>query len=127
MLKNEVSKIRNSTNRLAQKGNEYFLQNPKKVIAGMAIIMVTSIAYLITKNILSPKTHGESIERIIESIPSKDSLKMLANPLIGNFMEVLELEKELKKLVQKDSLTKEDSLFILNLDNQLNNMMNEKD
>ena len=127
MLKKGLSKMNTAINNAAQEGNKYFLRNPKQVIITMIIIMVSSIVYLLFKNILSPTTHRDAIERIMKNIPSKDTLKMFASPIMEDFMKVRELEKELNNIMNKDSLNHDDSLFILNLNDQLNNMLDEKD
>lgn len=122
MWRKEDFKATLSKKHLMERLNHYFILYPKHFIIAMIVTICFGIVYLLsTKNIRQSKE--KKIDEIFNmSLPDTTEF---TNPTLGfeHLGEILELERELNNIMKKDKLTKEDSIFMRELNNKLNKMI----
>ncbi|MBT28361.1 MAG: hypothetical protein CMO01_01780 [Thalassobius sp.] len=130
MLRKSLFSLSNWRAQSFHKLDKYFQKNPKRTVLIMLAILVIGVGFIIIKRamIKEDTTRMEFVEEIMDSIPEPDSSVMFNAPSFQDFQEIREMEAKLNAIMKKDKLTKEDSLFMLQLNEKLNKMMNyEKD
>ena len=125
MFKKEYFNLRKTRSSLVPKSQK----NPKKVIIIMLLIMGLGIGWLIVKIYLSEKKEPKEsmVEKIMHPIDTTQFFKESPADKMFQLQEVMRLESKTKSILKKDTLSKEDSIFLLQVDQKLNNILNEKD
>lgn len=122
-----MSENRNSKNREGASDSEdlgFLSKSPRTTIVIMFILLLLGLVLIFvnrSKNREDPGMEAITIDQILDVT---DSIEI--NYGFGDLIEVLSLEKQLKEVMSKDSLTSKDSLFIKSLDQKLNKMIDEK-
>ena len=125
MFKKEYFNLRKTRSSLVAKSQK----NPKKVIIIMLLIMGLGIGWLIVKIYQSEKKEPKEsmVEKIMHPIDTTQFFKESPADKMFQLQEVMRLESKTKSILKKDTLSKEDSIFLLQVDQKLNNILNEKD
>lgn len=105
----------------------YAKEHPERVIGGMFLILLVSVAGLL----ISKAAHRETYSGSIHSISSKFSgttstQQMRGRPITADIMNLLTLYGKTRG-INPDSLTLKDSLLLKEIDRGLNKILNEKD
>lgn len=101
-------------------------KRPKRVIFFMIAILLLGIVLIFIRRSNSGPGHAEPIEKLIESFDTTDIHRKGSIDYMGEFYDVIQLEGETKRILQKDTLTREDSLFLKEVNKKLNRMLDEK-
>ena len=125
MFKKEYFNLRKTRSSLVAKSQK----NPKKVIIIMLLIMGLGIGWLIVKIYRSEKKESKEsmVEKIMHPIDTAHFFKESPTDKIFQLQEVMRLESKTKSILKKDTLSREDSIFLLEVNQKLNNILNEKD
>lgn len=103
-------------------------KNPKKVILAMSVLMFCGIIWLFVK-ISNPEKNSsrkDPVEGFMQAVDTTDLLKENTADRFYQLQEVMRLESRTKSILKKDSLTKQDSIFLIEVNEKLNNILNEK-
>ena len=105
----------------------YKQKHPDKVIAGMFLILLLSVAVLLMSKISHKDTYAGSIHSFSNKIQvPKDSLKRPSKPIASEIMDILSIYGR-TRAINPDSITTKDSLLLKEIDKDLNKILDEKD
>lgn len=104
----------------------YKQKHPDKVIAGMFLILLLSVAVLLISKISHKNTYAGSIHSISNKIQiPKDSLKRPGKPIASEMMDILSIYGK-ARTINPDSITTKDSLLLKEINKDLNEILDEK-
>ncbi len=99
--------------------------NPKWFLLIILLIVFLGTIYTLINRSNVTISRTENIESIIPQLPLSDSTFLKNSPGITDLYDILRMESNLERIMEKDSLSKQDSIFIIGLNKKLNNMINE--
>ena len=102
-------------------------KSPKRTIAIMAGLFIAGIVSIFIRKTHMNQGRSEVIKEVTTNIELPDPMGDGFFSGLMEIKEILDLENKFEEIVAKDTLTKEDSLFILDLNKKLNRMLYEKD
>ncbi len=104
----------------------YKQKHPDKVIAGMFLILLLSVAVLLMSKINHKDTYAGSIHSISNKMQvPKDSLKRPGKPIASEMMDIISIYGK-ARTINPDSITTRDSLLLKEIDKDLNKILDEK-
>lgn len=102
----------------------YIKGHPRPVLIIMLIIMFLGIVGLFIRRANSGQTPSQALDGIV--LPIDTVMENGAFMDISELYEVMQLESETRRILKKDSLTHDDSLFLEKVNEKLNSLLNEK-
>lgn len=102
-------------------------RSPKRTIAIMAGLFIAGIVSIFIRKSHVDQGRSKVINGVTTNIGLPDTVGDGFFSGLMEIKEVLDLEKKFVETLAKDTLTREDSLFILDLNKKLNRMLYEKD
>lgn len=102
---------------------------PKQTLSVMILILFLGVIFIFAKKMTNKKRRWDivkSIDKLDSGFTKLDTGSIKSNHSLMDIYSILQIEGKFNEVINKDSLTKEDSLFLKRLNNQLNKMIDEK-
>lgn len=125
MFKKGVFKIIVFKKQLKAGIDEATTTNPKLLLSLILLIVSLGVIHVFVNRSHTTTGRTENIQNLTPELPYSDSIFFKKAPAVTDIYDILRMESDLEKIMKKDSLSKEDSAFIMALDKKLNNMINE--
>ena len=123
-MKSPKSHVKLLLEKQKSKLNDNFVKHPKIYIFSMGLLIIVGVIY---NALRQPKSLGQApIDLVTQAYDSalKPSFNDLSStPNIWQAPELLKLEKDLNRILAKDSLTSKDSIQLKLIDQQLNRFL----
>lgn len=94
----------------------------------MLVLMLCGIVWLFVKK-FNPDNNSSLKDPVGDFMQAMDTTALLKENTADRFyqlQEVMRLESRTKSILKKDTLTEQDSIFLLEVNEKLNNILNEK-
>ena len=104
----------------------YTRNHPRKVIAAMFLILLVAVTTLLISRLFNRKSYAASIGRFYSEMDSNSQKTQLGKKSnTDGLIELYQLNGKLKQ-INPDSITAKDSLLLLEIETDLNNIIDEK-